>query len=117
MEDGLGVGEYMEKSPPNSTMRKLLEKAEFLSSDEEWYGGCHTTKTRESGRYASICDIHSVTDLISRDYRENSLLRESKKCFSLTSRLYIVLFLRMNSPQFLYKSYSFTVILGYATTT
>ena len=70
MEDGLGVGEYMEESPPESTMRKLLDRAEFLSSDEEWYGSCHTMQTRESKRYASICDRYSVTDLISRDYRE-----------------------------------------------
>ena len=78
MEDGLGVGEYMEASPPGSTMRNLLDRAEFLSYDEEWYGACHTMKTRESRRYASICDIYSLTELISRDYRETILLRELK---------------------------------------
>ena len=74
----MGVGEYMETSPPGSTMRKLLDRAEFLSYDEEWYGACHTTTTRESRRYASICDIYSLTELISRDYRETILLRELK---------------------------------------
>ena len=75
MEDGLGVGEYMAASPHGSTMRKLLDRAEFLSSDEEWYGACHTMKTRESKRYASICDKYSVRDLISRDYRQDSSQR------------------------------------------
>ena len=70
MEDGLGIGEYMKASPPGSTWRNLLEQASFLSYDEEWYGACHTTTTRKSGKIASICDIYSLTDLISRDYRK-----------------------------------------------
>ena len=69
MEDGLGVGEYMKATPPGSTLRQLVEKASFLSYDEEWYGACQTRKTWESKEFASICDIYSITDLISNDYR------------------------------------------------
>ena len=69
MEDGLGVGEFMKESPAGSTLRQLVEKASFLSYDEEWYGACQTRKTWKSRRFASICDIYSITDLISNDYR------------------------------------------------
>ena len=69
MEDGLGVGEYMKASPPGSTLRQLVKRASFLSYEEEWYGACQTVKTWKSKKFASICDIYSITDLISNDYR------------------------------------------------
>ena len=87
MEDGLGIGEYMKASPPGSTWRNLLEQASFLSYDEEWYGACHTTTTRESGKIASICDIYSLTDLISRDYRKVIFgFKQLSFCFSYCDR-------------------------------
>ena len=69
MEDGLGVGDFMKASPVGSTLRQLVEKASFLDYDEEWYGACQTKKTWKSKKFATICDIYSITDLISNDYR------------------------------------------------
>ena len=44
-------------------------QATMLSLDEDWADSCYTTNTKESGKYASICDIISIKDLISQDFR------------------------------------------------
>ena len=70
MEDGLGVGEFMNAAPTGSTLKRLFEEVQYLSEDEDWYGGCHTISTRDAGKFASICDKYSIADLLSRDYRD-----------------------------------------------
>ena len=70
MEDGLGVGEFMNAAPPGSTLKRLFEDVQFLSEEEDWYGACYTISTRDAGRFASICDKYSIADLLSRDYRD-----------------------------------------------
>ena len=40
--------------------------------DEEWADSCYTTKTKESGKYASICDIISTKDLMSIDFSDTA---------------------------------------------
>ena len=69
IEDGLGVVEFMRASPAGSTLRQIVEKISFLDEEEDWYGGCHTQKTWKSRKVAAICDIYSIKDFISSDYR------------------------------------------------
>lgn len=40
----------------------------MLSLDEDWTNSCYTTKTKESGKFAAICDIISIKDLVSKDF-------------------------------------------------
>ena len=40
--------------------------------ETEWADGCYTTKTKESGKFASICDIVSISDLMSMDFSHSA---------------------------------------------
>ena len=40
--------------------------------EDDWADGCYTTNTKHSGRYASICDIISINDLMSIDFGDNA---------------------------------------------
>ena len=87
IEDGTAVIEFLKASPPNSRLRRLVEGAKLLSSSE--MNGCYVKEaiTKQSGQFASICDINSIMTLLSQDYSEtgtcNYYLTEEK--FQLTS--------------------------------
>lgn len=84
IEDGTAIIEFLKASPPNSRLRRLVEGAKLRSSS-----GCYMkeTTTKQSGQFASICDINSIMTLLSQDYSEtgtcNYYLTEEK--FQLTS--------------------------------
>ena len=44
----------------------------MLSMEDEWADSCYTTKTKESGNFASICDIVSISDLMSMDFSDSA---------------------------------------------
>ena len=50
----------------------MLSPDQDMTDDEEWIDGCYTTSTKESGKVASICDILSIKDLISRDFSDTT---------------------------------------------
>ena len=77
VEEEIGVLEYMRKSPPGSTMSRLLEKTEVFEFDddapEEWMENCFTTTDRYIGNYdyGAVCDIDSIKIRMSNDFSEN----------------------------------------------
>ena len=71
VEDGLGIIENMKISPPHSVYRKLIDKADRMETSNDWPSGCFNTRTQDSKRHASICDIHSTNALLSDDYSAN----------------------------------------------
>ena len=40
--------------------------------DDDWADSCYTVNTKESGKFASICDIISISDLMSMDFSETA---------------------------------------------
>ena len=76
VEDGVGALEYMRRSPPGSTMSRLLEKTEVFEFDDdaplEWMENCFTTTGRYIGNYdyGAVCDIDSIKIRMSNDFSE-----------------------------------------------
>ena len=70
IEDGIAIIEFLKASPPNSRLRRLVEEAKLLSSSEMSRCYIKQTKTKQSGQFASICDINSIMTLLSQDYSE-----------------------------------------------
>ena len=58
----------------------------MLPMETKWADGCYTTKTKESGKFASICDIISISDLMSMDFSDtakcNFYLTEDKFAYT-----------------------------------
>ena len=72
-DNGLDIIEYLKASPEGSTMRRLFDMAEKISYDdfeegEYWVDSCFTTRQRDAGNYASICDAMSIGQVKSVDY-------------------------------------------------
>ena len=67
IEDGIGAIEYMSRSPPGSTMRKLIEKTERVDPKEKLID-CFSKSHQKSGRHAAICDIVSIKSRMSNDF-------------------------------------------------
>ena len=40
--------------------------------EADWADNCFTTETKESGKFASICDIISISDLMSMDFSDTA---------------------------------------------
>ena len=50
----------------------LNTPATMLSMEDDWADSCYTIKTKESGKFASICDIISISDLMSMDFSDTA---------------------------------------------
>ena len=73
-DNGQDIIEYLKAAPEGSAMRRLFDMAEKISyddfeEDEYWVDSCFTTKQRDAGNYASICDAMSIGQVKSVDYR------------------------------------------------
>ena len=69
MDTGTGIFDYMKSLPPSSTWRRIVDRASNMPWEGgRWIGACHTTKTRDIGTFASICDNNDIKTLISIDY-------------------------------------------------
>ena len=68
VQDGTGYIETLKASSSGSTRKSLLEKADYLTIEEEYYSACFNVKHHEAGTYASICDRDDIRNLILLDY-------------------------------------------------
>lgn len=59
---------YATKLTKGSTMRTLSDKAQYMNADDEWYGKCFTSETKNADKYASVCQGMGVRDLLARDF-------------------------------------------------
>ena len=72
VEPGIGIVDYMNDSPPGSTMRRLLDRVTMLDTTIDWPNGCYDFTTFKSGKFASICDLVSIKALIHDDFSEKA---------------------------------------------
>ena len=70
IEDGIGAIEYMSRSPPGSTMRRLIEKTQRVD-ELKGFMDCFSKTHQESGRHAAICDLVSIKRRLSNDFTAN----------------------------------------------
>ena len=58
-------------SPPDSVMKRLIERAVFISKENEtWLDNCFTASTKQSRTVAAICDVTSANGVVSKDFSE-----------------------------------------------
>ena len=69
VDEGAEIYEYLESTPPGSTMRRLFDKAEKVveSASAHTHSPCYKIE-RNARNWASICDIIDIDKLKSRDY-------------------------------------------------
>ena len=52
-------------------MRRLIERAKFMSKEDEiWPDNCFTASIKESRRVAAICDVTSARGVLAKDFSE-----------------------------------------------
>ena len=70
MEGGL-IGD-LEFYPSNSSTRKVLEQAQILPLDHDyWPSDCFNEFTQYTHKHASYCDIQSILAILSKDFTKN----------------------------------------------
>ena len=58
-------------SPDGSVMKRLIERAVFISKENEiWPDNCFTASTKKSRKVAAICDVTSARGVLSKDFSE-----------------------------------------------
>lgn len=62
---------YANGKPPGTTLKMLIENALLLSKDDKWADSCYTSKAKEAGNIAAICDVTSAKFVVSSDYSKS----------------------------------------------
>ena len=92
-EEG-GYMESLKVGSSSSTMRSLLEQAEYINTREDHYSACFNVKHYEAGTYASICGRDDIRTLILLDYKNtgscNYYVTNDNMDFSLLGMMFQV---------------------------
>ena len=60
--------QYAQGNSPGTVLRNMIDRAIFLTNEEEWADECYTTKTKKSRSVAAICDVNSAKYLALEDF-------------------------------------------------
>ena len=62
------LGSYAKSKSPGTTMRKIMDRGIEFTNDEVWADDCYTSAAKKSGDIATICDISSAINVVTKDF-------------------------------------------------